>query len=552
MYKDFGVYHPFTLHKSKEKIRSEALYKMPDSIFILRGTVTGTKTNILTGDVTSLNVGTNTWDVNGIEYTATLVEALSMTVGQKYYLTLIVDGETFYTDIIECIAENDCLTRLLLQNDCNNINWNWIDAIGYPVVPISEVQQNTPETTTEYETIITAQGEQKVLKRQIQRQRFWFVAPKGYSNVLNGAKGCSDVYFRGNIVKNFDFSEENVDDFMSSFTISFEYPNEQEGNDCCDDIDLDTILNPDNGGGGEECEGFTIEIVNTDDTLSVTLTDPPLTGTPSYKWYRNNLQISTASTISIVQAGNYKVEVIQAGCKQTTTYFKDDVCGAMSLRVYSVGNFVNGDLSNVPDGCTPTTSVTLNGVEVATSLPYEVAETGTYFVKVTACNCIKSGGVFVLFSETDNCDFTVDIDQTGNLLAADTDAITPTYLWELETSAGRTTIAATSSITASTRGIYWLTVTSGGCSKETYLYLEPLASQGVFVRSGGTGTAFTIVGINLLNITDHAGTIKVTVNGVVFSYVAGSPSTNQYSVNISGQITVQTSLTNPTIIVELI
>ena len=551
MYKDFGVYHPFTLHKSKEKIRSQALYKMPDSIFILRGTVTGTKTDVLTGTSTPLNVSTSTWAVNGIDYTATLIEATGMTIGRRYYLTLIVDGTTFYTDLIECVSE-DCLTRLLLVNDCNNINWDWNGALGYPVVPISEIQQNTPETTTEFETIITAQGEQKELKRQVQRQRFWFVAPKAYSNVLNGAKACSDVYFGGILIKNFDFVEEDVDDFMSSFTISFEYINEQQGNDCCDDIDLDDIANPENGGTGGDCEGFTIEIVNTDDTLSVTLTDPPPTGTPTYKWYRNNLLISTATTIDIVQPGNYKVEVIQAGCKVTTTYFKDDVCGAMSLRVYSVGNFVNGDLSNIPDGCTPTTSVILNGVEVATSLPFEVSETGTYFVKVTACNCIKSGGVFINYSEESNCDFTVDINQTGSLLEADTDATTPTYLWELETSAGRSTIGTSASVTAATKGIYWLTVTEGTCSKETYIYLEPLASQGVFVRYGGTGTAFTILGINLLGIVDHAGTIKVTVNGVVFSYTAGAPSTNQYSVNITGQITVQSSLTNPTIIVELI
>lgn len=524
---------------------------MPDSNFIIRGTVTGTKTDVLTGSSTALSVSTHTWEINGIEYTATHVIATGMTVGNRYYLTLIVDGDTYYTDLIECVSE-DCISRLLLLNDCNNINWDWQGAVSFIPVTISEVQQNTPEITTEFETIITAQGEQKQLKRQIQRQRFWFVAPKGYSNVLNGAKACSDNYYNANI-KNFDFQEESVDEFNSGFTISFEYINEQQGNDCCDDIDLDDILNPDNGGsGGGDCEGFTIEIVNTSDTLSVTLTDPPPTGTPSYKWYRNNLQISTASTIAIVQPGNYKVQVIQAGCKATTTYFKDDVCGAMTLRVYSVGNFVNADLSNVPEDCTPELSVTLDGVEVATSVPFEVSETGTYFVKVTACECIKSGGVYIIYSEESNCDFTLDIDQTGNLLEADTDATTPTYLWELETGAGRNSIGTGASVTATTKGIYWLNVTSGGCTKETYVYLEPLASQGVFVRYGGTGTAFTILGINLLGITDYAGTIRVTVNGVVFSYTAGSPGINQYSVNGSGQITVQSSLTNPTIIVELI
>ena len=80
-----------------------------------------------------------------------------------------------------------------------------------------------------------------------------------------------------------------------------------------------------------------------------------------------------------------------------------------------------------------------------------------------------------------------------------------------------------------------------------------MAETGVFVRIGGTGTTFSIVGINLLNITNFAADIRVTVNGVVFSYVAGTPTLpNTYGVNGTGQILVPFSLTHPTIIVELI
>ena len=79
-----------------------------------------------------------------------------------------------------------------------------------------------------------------------------------------------------------------------------------------------------------------------------------------------------------------------------------------------------------------------------------------------------------------------------------------------------------------------------------------MTESGIFVRYGGTGTTFTVLGINLLDITNYAGTIKVTVNGVVFSYTAGAPGLNQYSVNITGQLLFANTLTNPTIIVELI
>jgi len=213
------------------------------------------------------------------------------------------------------------------------------------------------------------------------------------------------------------------------------------------------------------------------------------------------------------------------------------------LELTKTLNSINGTVSNVPDGETESYSVVLNGVEVATSLPYTATEDGIYYVYATAGECNKVKGISVTL-EDDDCDFTIDIVENGGILEADTDATTPTYQWEFENAAETQVIDG--------KGIYWLKVTQGDCTKETYLYLEPLTESGIFVRYGGTGTTFTVLGINLLDITNYAGTIKVTVNGVVFSYTAGAPGLNQYSVNISGQLVFANSLTNPTIIVELI
>ena len=549
MFSDFGLFNPFTLHKSVDRVRSNVVYKMNPCNFILRGVVSAAvKVDTETGAESSIPYENRTWTINDTDFNAALFST-SLTSGKYYYFKITVDGTVYYTDYV---STDGCIdTYLTTANTCNDINIDWETGTSAIPITLPFLQQLVPETQIEFETIVTAQGTQRKVSRQIQRQMFWTVQPKGFANLLNGVKGNDYNFFNSVEIKNFDFSEESSDDFYSEFTISFEYINLQQGNQCCDDIDLDVISNPDGEGTGEGCGTFAVEIVNTSDTLSVTLTDEPV-GTPSYKWYRNNLQISTASTIAIVQHGNYRVDVTIDGCKATASYFKDDVCGIFSIRVYAVGNFVNADLSNIPEDCTPTLSVTLNGVEVATSVPYEVAETGTYFVKATACDCNKSGGVFVNFSEETNCDFTVDIIQDGNTLEADTDAVTPTYQWELETGAGRNVIGTSATQEITSKGIYFLNVTEGTCTKEAYLYIEPLATAGTFLRYGGTGTAFTVLGINLLGITNYTGTIKVTINGVVFSYVASSPGVNQYTVNVGGQIVVASSLTNPTIVIELI
>lgn len=548
MFSDFGLFNPFILHKSVDRVRSNVIYKMNPCIFILRGSVgSATKINTETGAETSLTYDTRSWTINDTTFEATYFSD-TLTAGVSYYFKININGTDYYTDYVQ---NDGCVgVDLATANTCNDINMEWEGGISAVSLSLANLQQLAAETDFEFENIVTASGQHRKIKRQVQRQRFWFLQPKGFANILSGVKGNDYNFFNGTEIRNFDFSEESKDDFYSAFVITFEYVNLQQGNQCCDELDLDEIQNPSGEGTGDGCL-MTAEIVNTDDTLTVTLADEPV-GTPSYKWYRNNLQISTASSITIVQPGNYKVEVLIAGCKATASYFKDDVCALLSVRVYAVGNFVNADVSNVPEGCTETYSVTLDGVEVATTVPYEVAETGTYFVKVTACDCNKSGGVFVNFSEESNCDFTVAIVQDGNTLEADTDAVAPTYQWELETGEGRNVIGTSATQAITLKGIYFLTVTEGLCSKETYLYIEPLATAGTFLRYGGTGTAFTVLGINLLNITNYAGTIQVTVNGVVFSHVAGSPGLNQYTVNGSGQVVVGSSLTNPTIVITLI
>lgn len=549
---DFGRFNPFNWHTSQAAVNTHAVYKFPAFSFIVNGTVT-TATRIKLSDLSesSLTKSVKTWDIDGNTLTATVISPTG-SVGVQYIYKIVIGSNTYYSDVIEIIG-SDCVLQIGTTNSCNNTNYPFADNPSVFNVNFPDVQWQVPTTEDEYETIITSTGEERRLIGQITRHEFWFVQPKWFANMLTGLRTNDGSFLGSSAIKGIEFEYSELGDgIMAAFKLSFEYVGLHQGNSCCDDVDLDDILSP-GGGSGGACDDFVIEIDNTSDTLSVDATDPPI-GTPSYRWYRNGVLISTASTIAIVQSGDYRVDVTIAGCRATASYYKDDVCGLFSVDVYSSGNFVNADLSNVPDGCTPTYSVILNGSEVATSVPFEVAATGTYFVKVTACNCVKSGAVYIVYSAETNCDFTLDIDITGSTLSADTDASSPSYLWEFEDETGRTTVGTSISITAQNRGIYWLTVTDGGCSKETYVYLAPSSQTGVVVLYKATGYQFDVIGINLLGITNFANDIIVTINGDVHTYTSDTTpdSANLYSVNGSGQLVTRsaTPFTNATIVIK--
>ena len=543
-----GIYHPFMWNLKPADIDNDTVYRMTALDVILTGAIgTVSLINADTGATATATVTSFTYTVRGVTVEAKRIKA-TLTQGVNYYL--VVDS-FYYSDIIRGVSAS-CNRFINTSNSCSNQYFDWgSDAVSMKLY-LNEPQELSPIIETESETLITETGQQDKTLRINKKYRVQFIAPIGYVQLLNSLKINDNVVFESDPIINIEVeAQEQEGGRYSLFTLTYQLKNElQDGSTCCDIINIDDIISPENGGGTGDCVGFTAEVVYSAGILSATLTLPPV-GTPTYKWYRNGIYQTAATTVTTNIAGDWRVEVRIGNCTAKSNYFISDECAAFTLEIEKVLNTINGTVSNVPDGETVTYSVVLNGTEVATSLPYEALESGIYYIYATAGDCQKVKGISVTL-EDDDCGFTVDIIQTGNTLEADTDATTPTYLWELETSAGRTTIGTAATQTITLKGIYWLTVTQGTCSKETYLYIEPLATSGVFARYGGTGTAFTVLGINLLNIVNYAGDIKVTVNGVVFSHVAGVPSTNQYTVNGSGQIVVQSSLTNPTIIIELI
>ena len=538
--------HYFLWSNKASDVDNLTIYKVKQLDVILTGQIGSvTLVNAVSGAVTSPTTNSVTWTVKGVTVQATRVSA-SLSEGVLYYLN--VDG-LYFSDLI---TKSTCTTEILTWNSCSNQFYDWDSDPVTQKISLFDPVEVAPIIETESETVITEFGQQDKTLRINKKYRLQFVAPVGYIQILSGLKINDSVTIDSQEIINIEVeAQEQEGGRYSIFTLSYQLKNElQEGSTCCDIINIDDIISPDNGGGGEECEGFTVEIDYTGGELSAITIDPPA-GTQIYKWYRNGIYLSGASSIVTDLYGDYKVEVRIGACTAKANYYIVDECTAFQLELTKTLNSINGTVSNVPDSETESYSVVLNGVEVATSLPYTALEDGIYYVYATAGECNKVKGISVTLEDND-CDFTIDIIENGGILEADTDATTPTYEWAFETSAGRNVIGTAATQVIDGKGIYWLNITQGDCTKETYLYLEPLTESGIFVRYGGTGTTFTVLGINLLDITNYAGTIKVTVNGVVFSYTAGAPGLNQYSVNISGQLVFANSLTNPTIIVELI
>jgi hypothetical protein len=251
-------------------------------------------------------------------------------------------------------------------------------------------------------------------------------------------------------------------------------------------------------------------------------------------------------SINTSQSGDYKVEVKIGICTEIANYYIDNPCLSFQLNLTKIGYKINGTTSNVPDGETVDYSIVLNGVEVATSLPYDATTEGIYYVYANAGECRQVKGIFVELVQED-CAFLASITQDGSTLEVSTDAISPTYLWELETSAGRSTIGTGATVQVQGTGIYWLTVTNGLCSKPDYLYLEPSTGR-IIVLNRSNGSEFTVTDISLLNIADPAIKVTVHINGVLQSYVSGTPSApGQWGIKSDGKLLVFGTLTNATI-----
>jgi gliding motility-associated-like protein len=186
---------------------------------------------------------------------------------------------------------------------------------------------------------------------------------------------------------------------------------------------------------------------------SFTLT-PTGAGTGStYQWSTG----STASSIIVNAPGTYWVTVANGNCTGSDTMV---VTQATSLNV-NLGNDVTicpGQSANLFPAIQPL-GATYLWSNMSTSSTISVNTAGTYWLTVTNGSCTGSDTVNVIQASALNVNLgndTMICPGQALSLSAGTQPVGATYLW----SNG----ATTSSITVTTGGNYWLTVTAGACT----------------------------------------------------------------------------------------
>lgn len=541
----YGIYHPFEF-TYKNDVADDVIMKVPALDFILTGAGTVQLINWNTGAVQSLSTSDVSWEINEKLFTAVKVTGSIPTSGQY----VIVVDSFYYSPIIE-YSQCDIL-QFITKNSCSNQYHDWNNSGAYINILLPEAQYLTPSIETETLSIVTNNGEVAKSINQKIKNRIQYLGTNGFTLILNALKINDENYFNTGYgskrIKNIDIeSAEQLNGKYSIFTINFEfYDDIVQTSSCCDYIDIDDIINPENPNGDDvNCTNFAVSINKDGDTLTANVSGAPTGGTLTYRWYKNGSLASTSATVDAALKGEYRVDVRKDNCRATAVYLIQDECEQFSLEINKIDNSIFGTVSNVPEGETVNYSVKFEGIEVATSLPYEATEDGIYYVEVTAGDCKKIKAISVIVQDED-CDFTISITEASGVLTAVTDATSPVYKWELDAGEGKVVVGNSATQQINGYGIYFLTITQGLCEKQNYFIKFNKNKEINSILHRVTGSTFTVFGIDM---TEDLENIQVFVNGVKWEYVAVPSSTGQWSVNGSGQLIISAahSLTNATI-----
>jgi len=559
MFVNWGNLHPFTWHNDIKRIRPDVVYQLYRIDMVLQGEVFFTTpalistvhlVDVKTKVSTALTITPYTYEVNGVELKSWRVINNPLAFTGIYYLKVTTNlFQEYYSDYVT--FQNVCdKAILLIRNECSNTSNDWDNDNTYINIYLSGAQQDAIDFETEKETILTQLGEVQKTIRQRKVQQFKWVAPKGFWTMFNGAKESNDLLFNSRKIKNFDVQKNDINELYSEFLIQFEYDTLNYGDTCCDDLNLDDIADPDNPIGGDDCDDFEVQLNYSDNVLSATIIDPPA-GTLVYRWFRNGVLISQATTIVTTQPGEYRLDVLVVGCRATHSISINDPCAIFSINVYSAGNFVNADLNNLPSCPDASTdiSIVFDGAEVGTALPHEAAETGLYFVYAERCGCVKSGAVFVNADEID-CGFDLSIEKDELQLTAVADPSSGvTFNWfftganNIEVQIGT---GATQNMTLT--GVYRVEATKDEvCIKDQYyVYVRedctpiricnwdemPGAYDLVEIIQGDDNFSYELNIIDLTLINNPEIQLTVKRNGVALVYEAGTPTdSGQYGIS---------------------
>jgi hypothetical protein len=291
----------------------------------------------------------------------------------------------------------------------------------------------------------------------------------------------------------------------------------------------------------DPCVGFDVRIRQSGSGLVAELSSG-YSGA-SYAWEFNDgtgwdALPDTVAAITALDSGDYRVTATVGDCSDsdvlTVVVNNCDLTASLS-RTGDILGVLHTDCESPSYQWYKDNGMGVAIITGATSPTLTISETATYKVVVTCGDCNVEAQK--LYFVTDNCDFTLSISRTGTILTATTDATSPSYAWELETNDGRTGIGTASTQAITEKGIYFLKVTSGACTKETYMYIEPSKTSVTCILSKSTGYEFAVYEIDMLEVIDPAIELQVFVNGSAQTYSSSVPgTTGLYSIKADGKI----------------
>lgn len=354
-----------------------------------------------------------------------------------------------------------------------------------------------------------------------------------------------------------DVQESEVSDGVHLMTISFKavasdsYHGEKGIDLCCEPLYTEAPYEScdENPGDIENdvppCDTVEFDIAATGDNVDATVSGTP--GAYTIAWYHRfdetlawSLIIADATGVVMGSYGIYRAVLNAVGCGQyIRQYVKEDPCANLSVKLRSgTGGSI---LAQIPDGISPTYAWEYNDgmgwVDLPDTTQTIVAEnTGNYRVTVVYGDCERQDIIYLIVNGT-ICDFDVDIIVTGGTATADTDAGSPTYQWVRENESGMAIISTLDNIAFTSTGVYWLYVTSDGCTKSSYVYFKANEDNKdpYCAIENATGFEFVVYGINLL--TTDPTDIEVTVDGLNMTFTASLPTlASEWSFNADGKI----------------
>ncbi len=269
----------------------------------------------------------------------------------------------------------------------------------------------------------------------------------------------------------------------------------------------------------------------------------------TYQWYLNGVAIAgaTNSAYTAIASGNYSVDITDNGCTGSSIAVTVTINPAPTATITAAGatTFCVGSsvLINASTGAGYFYQWYLNGVAIggATSSNYTATTAGSYTVDISLGTCVSSSNAIVITVNPLPTAAVTPAGPTsfcagGNVILDATTGAGYSYQWNLN---GAAIAGATgTSYTATSSGLYSVTVTLNGCSATSATVSVMVNAIPIATITPTGATTFCAGGSVGLNASSGANyTYQWNLNGTA---IAGA-TTSSYVANAAGSYTVTIS-----------